>query len=346
MRIAFYLTYIPYIIIWYINSLINKKLPMVFYCHDLIDWYAFQPVYKYLPEVVIVSDKNHIINYLRDKSINVKRTPSFPGVVIMCRNYLYKFPCKKIKKIGVRNSPYQFKRLINHKKYNDFDLYLFTSKNDASEAMRHGITIGKAVGYPKLDPAFDGTYNDKYLSKIRHIINLDIDKTTVLFTTTWYKSDMSAVFFWCKKLGELVKFYNVLVSVHPWMDKKFIRKIKQVEGVIFLNHENIIPYIMISDLCISDTSSAIAECCALDKPIITFKVRQVTGTNMETEKIVENISYRINHFPQIIIAVEYCVNNKSELSKERQSANSIFFDKLDGDASMRAAREIKKFVYN
>jgi len=244
----------------------------------------------------------------------------------------------------MRHGAYHFKRLTDAKNYNRFSLYLFSSKADLHAAKQIGVKTGKSIGFPKLDPAFDDTYNQEYLNKLRIKLGLDPDKTTILMSATWYRSEMSAILEWYKRVNELVKFYNVLVTLHPWTDKKFFKKIGKTPEVILINNDNVIPYIMISDVCIGDSSSILAECSALNKPMITFNVELGPRAVPETEKIIESISYRINRFPQLFIAIEYSLKNRSELAAERVQANNIFFDSLDGKAGFRAAQEIKKLL--
>ena len=43
------------------------------------------------------------------------------------------------------------------------------------------------------------------------------------------------------------------------------------ENVLFIEERNIIKYLLIADLMISDTSSVVYEFLLLDKPVITFK---------------------------------------------------------------------------
>ncbi len=68
------------------------------------------------------------------------------------------------------------------------------------------------------------------------------------------------------------------------------------ENVLFIEERNIIKYLLIADLMISDTSSVVYEFLLLDKPVITFKNNSlaVKWDNQLTynglvERVVENL---------------------------------------------------------
>lgn len=333
----------PYTVVWNLVKLLSKDLPLVIYCYDLTEWQVLEPVYAHLPEAIVVSGKKNVIDKLKGMQIRVKTGPVFPKAVIMCRKHTGLFPCKQINKIGLRFGAYHFKG-IKDNYLSKFSLFLFSSQADLEAAQKKGITCGKVGGFPKLDPAFNGFFDTEKLSRLKEEIGIDSQKTTILLSATWYRSDASAVIEWYKRLNELTNFYNVLVTVHPKMDKRFIKRLKKHDEVYFIGNDNIVPYIMVSDVCISDTSSMIAEFSALDKPIITFRIPHTKKLFPQTIKIINKISYRINHFQQLIIAIEYSIKNRSELAKERSAANEIFFDKLDGEAGKRSAGLIKEHL--
>lgn len=344
MKFRYYLLFIPYSIAWYIYRYFRKECSIVIYCANLTEWYVLEPLAKQLKEAIIVSGNRYVLEHLRSNSIPVRRGPFFPKVVIMCCNYLDRFPCKEIIKIGMRFGAYNFIRTAKDKQYSNYDLYLFTSKADRETLRNNEQVNGKVVGFPKLDPAINGSFNEQYLSNLRKRLNLNQAKTTILLTSTWYRSELSAIREWYKRLKELVNFYNVLVTLHPGMDKRFIRRIQKTKGAIFIDKDNIVPHIMLADVCIGDSGSIIAECSALDKPIITFNVKHQSMIEPETDRLIKSISYPINTFSQLIIAIEYSIKNRSELQRERSAANKVFFDVLDGMASIRAAEEIRNYI--
>ena len=71
------------------------------------------------------------------------------------------------------------------------------------------------------------------------------------------------------------KAYVILIKFHDLMAQEQIdayRKLAaEVENIHFESEKNIIKYLLISDLMISDTSSVVYEFLLLDKPVLTFK---------------------------------------------------------------------------
>lgn len=344
MPLAYYIYKYPYKLIWHILKTFRRKPKVVFYCADPIDFIIFKPVQKYLPEIPIVAKNKRTANYLKQNNIKYRKMPSFPDAVIMCRHAAHKFPERKIVKVGMRHGAYHFKRFTNPRNYNAFDLYLLTSSAELKFAKSLRISSAKAVGFPKLDSAFDGTYDNDYLINLKNNMNLDKNKKTVVFSATWDKSGMSAIDKWYNKLDRLSKLYNILVTVHPWTLKKYIQRLKSYSTIYFIESPDILPYLMIADVLVSDTSSIIGEFCALDKPIITFRAPLGKRSIPEIREMIKNISIQINDFEEIYDAIKRCLKNPMEKSPERKAANKIMFDNLDGKAGKRAAGEIEKLL--
>ena len=330
---------IPYSLVWQMRKLFNRLEPVVFYCGDPLDHFVFEPVGKHLGEILYVTDKKAVKEFLKTKGIQFKSLPVFPKAVIMARHATHKFPCMSIIKIGMRHGAYHFKKMTSAASYNRFNLYLMTSQSDVEAGIKLGIKSAKAVGYPKLDPAFDGTLDEQTLEQMRRH-----NKPTVLFTATYDASGMSAVNLWYDKLHNLTDKYNILVTTHPWVDRKFAAVIKNTTDVHYIDDFDILPWLKLADVMVGDTSSILAECCALDKPIITFRIEKAKRSLDEIERIIDSISYRITDFNELTEKLDYAVLHKDDLKEARAQANALFFDILDGKAAERAADEIKRLL--
>jgi CDP-glycerol glycerophosphotransferase (TagB/SpsB family) len=341
---SYYLLWLPYRFIWHILKFFNKNPKVIFYCGDLLDYVVFEPVQKYLPRIPIVAKNRSVQKELADYGVNSSVYPSFPECVIMCRHALHKFPEPNIQKIGMRHGAYHFKKFTKASRYNAFDIYMVTSQKEVELAQKMGIHSTKAMGFPKLDPAFDGTYNQNALNHYRKKANIDDTKSTVIFTATWNKSGMSAIEKWVDKIGALSDKYNVLASVHPWTSAEFKETLRTTTGVYFIEEPHVLPYLMIADVFVGDTSSIIAEFCALDKPIITFRVPETRRSLEEIRKMLQEISIQIDKFEEVPQALEYSLNHPDEKSELRQKYNQIMFYNLDGNAGKRAAEAIAELV--
>ena len=109
-------------------------------------------------------------------------------------------------------------------------------------------------------------------------------------------------------------------------------------------HKNAVPYIMISDVCIGDTSSILAECSALKKSIITFALPDGKRTVQKTMKIIKSISYRIDNIDELDTTIAYAIKHPNEKDQAMDVANKIMFDELDGLAGKRAADIILTYL--
>lgn len=344
MVFSYYLYKYPYKLLWHLNNLFGQTIDMAFYCADPLDYEMFQHISKYLPEMEIIAKNNKTKLFLKQKGLSYRSMPSFPKVVIMARQTPYKFPSDKIIKFGFDHGLYQFKRWTSPKNYNGFNRYYVSSSEQVRTAASLGINTVEAIGYPKLDNAFNGVYDKKYLDSIKQIVKIDESKKTIIFTTTWDVAGLSAIEKWYDKLDRLTSKYNVLVTAHTWTDQKYIDVIKSIEGVHFIDTFDITPYLMIADVLVGDYSSIIGEFCAFDKPIIAFEVNESDRTIPDIVKLIKSISYQIKEFDQLNKALEYCLTQPNEKQKERQAANQILFYKLDGLAGKRAADSILAII--
>ncbi len=346
MTPAYYIYKYPYKLGWHITKLLRKRKELVFYCADPLDYEMFIPIKKHLPKIEIVAKNKKTRVYLTQKGIKYLRMPVFPKAVIMARHAPYKFPVKNIIKIGFDHGLYQFKRWTAPENYNCFNIYFVSSPEQVKTAEGLGITTTKAIGYPKLDNAFNGTYSETYLNKIKDALNLDRKKKTIIFTSTWNIDGLSALDRWIDKVGELTEKYNVLITVHTWTEKSKIEKLKAIKNAFFLDKFDVTPYLMIADVFIGDYNSLIGEACALDKPIITFRVPESQRSIKAVSEMIASISTQIDQFNELEEAIAYSLDNPNDKKYKREEANKIMFLALDGSAGKRAADVIIKVLKN
>jgi CDP-glycerol glycerophosphotransferase (TagB/SpsB family) len=273
-----------------------------------------------------------------------KRLPVFPDTVIMFRNMAWKFPCRRIIRIGFEHGAYNFKKHSKAQYYNMFNVYFMTSQYDVERVRSKGVKTCVAVGFPKIDTVFDGTITQEYLDQLVMKLGFSKDKKTLLFSSTWDGSGMSAIDKWYDKLDLLKDKYNLMVTVHEWMSDKYKKALQDNPNVYFIKEWNITEYIMLADVCINDYSSLIAEFCLLNKPVITFKFRENERTLPDVIKLIEKVSFRIDSFEELEPAICMLIDNPDMLAKERQEVIKVFFDTPDGLAGQRAAEKIVELV--
>ncbi|MCB5228688.1 MAG: CDP-glycerol glycerophosphotransferase family protein [Candidatus Cloacimonetes bacterium] len=330
--------------LWRLHSAMGKLLPLAYFAPEEIDLQGFATVAKHLPPLSYISGCPPVIQRLRDQGQRPHTLLSFPKVLIMSRHSLHKFPCSKIISIGMRHGPYHFKRMTRAINYNRFDLYLFSSEADKKAAEEIGVKVGCAVGFPRLDPAFDGSITEGDLQDTRQRLALVPGKPTLLFSATWDASGMSAIDKWINALPFLAERWNIMVTLHPWMAAKYVKSIQATPSVVFLKQRDLLRAMMLADVCIGDQSSILAECCALGKGMVTFQTPPAAKALPHIEELLQGISLRIKSIGELEPACKRLLENPQLLATERAEANRLMFDKLDGQAGKRAAQSILKLL--
>lgn len=350
MNYSRYVTYVPYRLAWGVGRLyrrlFHRPQSVLFYCCSIVDYVVFKNIHKHLPHVRLIAESRQLRKELSATQgiTDCGLYPAFPDVVLMARHIARKFPGPNLIKIGMRHGAYHFKAFVSAERYNEFDKFLVTSRAEVELARQAGITSAVAVGFPKLDGAFDGTLTEAVLKQYRRQLDLDDTKRTIIFAATWDRSGMSAVHKWSHRLAELTDAYNILVTLHPWISDTYSRRIRETDKIHYLKELDNLPYLMISDLMVSDTSSIIAEFCALDKPIVTYRIEAGPRLTQEIQDMLEAISYPVDTFEEMKLQITRALEHPAELSASRQKYNRIMFDELDGRAGERAAAIIKEYL--
>lgn len=344
MIISGYLIKLPYLVAWYIANALKKKNSVSFYVGSLHDYYLIENVLPHIKTPYQLVAKNFkVAKILRDKGLSTSVWPAFPNILIMPRHSFHKFPLKIIRKVGMRHGPYHFKKMINASKYNAFDLFLFTSEHEVAQAEQKGIYCGVPGGYPRLDAFKD----QKTINKSQSIKNqsaFDNDKVTLLFTATWDRSGLSAVHKWVDQINELKEKYNVFVSLHPMMSKKYYKKIAEIKEIHLVSSYNLPAYMLASDFLVSDTSSVIAEYCTLNKGVITFKLNAKGRLTNEISEMISDISFQIDDVRELDRAVKHYSDNPDFKKINREKWSRVFFDDISISHGEKAAQYINSFI--
>ena len=185
-----------------------------------------------------------------------------------------------------------------------FDLYLtqgpfFTQRFQELQEQKKDFTVIE-TGWPKLDVY--GKEAHKYEAEKKEILAANKATKIVLYAPTFSPSLTSAPYL-LEEIKRLAsnKAYVILIKFHDLMAQEQIdayRKLAaEVENIHFESEKNIIKYLLISDLMISDTSSVVYEFLLLDKPVLTFKnfskniqwedIKEYTGLSEKVENIFQ-----------------------------------------------------------
>ncbi len=208
------------------------------------------------------------------------------------------------------------------------------------------------VGYSKLDPILDKAIDKEQLYK-RY--NLDINKKTILYAPTFFPSSIEKM---SKSFPKDFESYNILIKPHYFtLEYKRYKKQREILSkwhsyanctVLGLEEYDLTPFFAISDLMISDESSAMFEFAVLDKPVISnrfYKLRfsyylmpWKLSRRIDKEKDrYREMLYNAQSYKQM---KELTINILQDYSNDIKSSIRIKYAKelcgeLDGKASMR-----------
>lgn len=340
---TYYLSYLPFQFCWWWLRLWRRQPWYAVHIESEFDYFIFRNIQPYLLPLDVIVSKASLKAKLRDQippGTRIHSYPCCPDGVIMFRNAAWKYPVKSIIRIGLEHGAYNFKRFPKSKNYNMFNLYMMTSQADEQRLRERGVHSVKAIGYPKSDSLFNGSYGAEMLSGLRESLKLDPALPVVLFSSTWDGSGMSAVHKWYDQVSSLKDEYNILVTLHPWMSESYRRHLQNMPGIHYISAMDIYPYLLLADVCIGDTNSLIAEFCIVDKPIITFSVPKSERTMDDVIELIKSISIRVDEFGELRDAIPKALQTAAETSPLRKKVISTLIYPLDGKAGWRAAQQI------
>lgn len=128
------------------------------------------------------------------------------------------------------------------------------------------------VGFSKLDPAFRFSYSEREASLVS--LGLDPSRRTVIYAPTYYPSSVELMERHfpedCGDLNLIVKPHQFSYSARYRKHVQILEKWRKSSNVHLAGPEeyNILPFFSVSDVMISDESSAVFEFAALGRPVI------------------------------------------------------------------------------
>ena len=220
-----------------------------------------------------------------------------------------------------------------------FDLYLtqgpyFTRGFNKFKAKYKNFDVIE-TGWPKLDVY--GKNKTLYEVEKKKLLDTHKANTILLYAPTFSPSLTSAPHL-IEQIRQLAQNsdYLILIKFHPLMDNKWIDIYKELantySNISFQNEKNIITFLLMADLMISDTSSVIYEFLLLNKPVITFK----------------NISKKIQwedskDYSALISLVERNLNDDPFAEKRKLIFNE-FHPYDDGKSAIRMIETVENYI--
>lgn len=191
------------------------------------------------------------------------------------------------------------------------------------------------TGWPKID--IYGKELHKYDAEKDDLLNKYNAKKIVLYAPTFSPSLTSGSFLIqeFKQLSQN-KEYLILIKFHDLMSVELIQNYKQLaaenKNIIFEEERNIIKFLLMADIMISDTSSVVYEFLLLDKPVITFKSssKDIKWDNSEE---YNNLSEKIKSNLEI-----------DSFKAERQKIVQEYHPYNDGNSALRMVEAVFNFI--
>lgn len=220
-----------------------------------------------------------------------------------------------------------------------FDLYLtqgpfFTRKFKRLKRRYRNFEVME-TGWPKLD--IYGKDAHKYNSEKEQLLKEHKASKMILYAPTFSPSLTSAPYLLpqIKKLAEN-KDYLLLVKFHDLMAPDVIQEYKELAkitpNIIVGEEPNIVKFLLMADLMISDTSSVVYEFLLLDKPVITFRNNS------------ENILWD-NSREYVGLSEKVAANLEQDIFKEeRQKIIENYHPYNDGRSAERMVEAVEQYI--
>lgn len=290
--------------LWFVDSRNIPKFPL----RETVKWTnSIQEVYDFSPDAIFVPG-NIVPYYLPGVKAEI-----FHGYAAEKKDH---WIIRRYLDMYLTQGPFftkPFEKLA--KKYKDFEV--------------------TETGWPRQDWIFKNLHtfdNDK-----KQLLEKYGKKQMVLYAPTFSPS-LTSLPDIKDSLKELAieKDIVLLLKFHPLTKREWVEEYKQlaeeVTNIIWIDDPNITKYILMSDIMISDTSSAVYEFLLLDKPVITYK-------NVAKEKYWLNIE----NPAELSFAFE-TIQNNDEYTDKRRWIIENYDPYLDGKVSERMFNAVENYI--
>jgi len=208
------------------------------------------------------------------------------------------------------------------------------------------------TGYTKLDPAV----NNSSIKLDLESLGLDPKKPTLLYSPTFYPSTIEN---FPKHWPQDFSDYNILLKPHYLsLIKSAYKKQRELlthwasfDNVYLadVSEQSLVPFMATADVMISETSSALFEFIALDKPVIIchfLKLRwgyrgllkfRLNKRLSDDYELFQSMGSNINRYSELHDAVTKSLNGSADYADARRSITKQVVGNVDGHSSRRVA---------
>lgn len=220
-----------------------------------------------------------------------------------------------------------------------FDLYLtqgpfFTKKFNELKSKFNNFDVLE-TGWPKLDVY---AQNKSTFAEKRTTLSAKNNTTHIILYAPTFSPSLSSAPYLLEEIKALAaqNNYCILIKFHPLMAQKWIETYKKLAAttanIEYIDEPNIVPYLQMADVLISDTSSVIYEFLLLNKPVITFK-------NIST-----NIKWRNSlTYSNLVSLVSNALHN-DEFAESRTDIMQAYHPYNDGKSAERMVHAVQNYI--
>lgn len=218
-----------------------------------------------------------------------------------------------------------------------FDLYctpgFHITDNFMKLQKKHNTFVVRETGWPKLD-LIDLS---KSIEDSKIALGLNSSKKVILFAPTFSPKYSSSKYLFNSIKDIQHEEYQWVIKFHELEDKGIIDRYRTIESskLQIIYDSNIIPWLMASDILVTDTSSVAYEYLLFDRPIITFRAIE------RLEKGLDIINPDELHG-----AILRSIIDPFEFSYSRKDILSEIHPYNDGKSSQRLVESIIEVIQN
>ena len=298
--------------------------------------------------MIQIAEDNHLDYVVGDDTLYHTDTE-----FIFFANIFYPEQTLKAKKVmlwhGVGTKPYNFEEALT---LNDILLVEGKYKYEKLvEAFPHYQEKIKKVGYSKLDSVQNIT-KDELLS-LRKKYKIDKEKKTILYAPTFYPSSIEKM---SDTFPDDFKDCNIIVKAHymTFERKRYKNQIKKFEKwakyenciICEKDEYNLVPFLILSDIMVSDESAAVFEFAGLNKPVILNKFLKLRWTyRFNPKKLSKRLDQGMDKYraigdnaltyKEMVTLVYENIENPSKLEVSRLQMRDDICGVIDGNVSQR-----------
>ncbi len=191
-------------------------------------------------------------------------------------------------------------------------------------AEKHGYFEVIETGWPKMDPLFETTTQEKSNQPVIYLAS----------TFTPRLSCAQELFPTIKTLVD-TKDWRWIVNFHPKMDKDVIALYKsiQCDKLNYIETDNVIPLMQQADVMVADTSSVISEFLLQNKPVVTYKNRAPGDHLLNVTKPND-----------LELSIKLALEKPNDLMKQIQAYGDNIHPYRDGGSSLRVLDATDRFL--